>query len=183
VVKGLGSHLTHVPLVSGATILRKGEPALILNVFDIFAEAEKMEGKSIKDIVSAREVKKRLPRILVVDDSITTRTIEKNILERANYEVVTAVSAEDALEEVERADPMFDLFVCDVDMPGMNGFELTEKLRASPATRNQPVIICTSRASDEDKRRGISVGAQAYIVKGAFDQNVLLNTVKSLIGE
>lgn len=183
VVKGLGTHLTYVPLISGATILRKGEPALILNVFDIFHEAEKMEGRSIKDIVSARDEKKRLPRILVVDDSITTRTIEKNILERANYEVTTAVSAEDALEKIEIAEPMFDLFVLDVDMAGLNGFELTERLRAEARTKNQPVIILTSRASDEDKRQGINVGAQAYIVKGAFDQNVLLNTVKSLIGD
>jgi CheY-like chemotaxis protein len=78
---------------------------------------------------------------------------------------------------------MFDLFVIDIDMPGIDGFELTEKLRADARTRNQPVIILTSRAADEDKRRGIAVGAQAYIVKGAFDQNVLLDTVKSLIGD
>lgn len=182
-VKALGSHLARVPLVSGATILRKGEPALILNVFDIFEEAERMEGKHIKDIVSVWEKEQRLPRILVVDDSITTRTIEKNILERAGYEVVTSVNGNEALEEMDRAEPMFDLFVIDVDMPGINGFELTEKLRKDPRSKAVPVIIVTSRASDEDKRKGISVGAQAYIVKGSFDQNVLLDTVKSLIGD
>jgi two-component system chemotaxis sensor kinase CheA len=181
-VKGLGENMAHAPLVSGATILRKGEPALILNVFDIFAEAEDLEGKSIKDMVKAWEREKRLPRILVVDDSITTRTIEKNILERAGYEVTAAVNGEEALSEVDGADPMFDLFVVDIDMPGIDGFELTEKLRADARTSSQPVIILTSRAADEDKRRGIAVGAQAYIVKGAFDQNVLLETVKSLIG-
>jgi CheY-like chemotaxis protein len=78
---------------------------------------------------------------------------------------------------------MYDLFVVDVDMPGMDGFALTEKLRQEARTHDLPVIILTSRATDEDKRRGIAVGAQAYIIKGSFDQNVLLETVRSLIGE
>ena len=105
------------------------------------------------------------------------------VVRRLGYEVETAVHAEDGLDKVNQADPMYDLFVVDVDMPGINGFELTERLRQDPRTMEVPVIICTSRASDEDKRRGITVGAQGYIVKGAFDQNVLLDTVKSLIGE
>ncbi|HUT55165.1 MAG TPA: hybrid sensor histidine kinase/response regulator [bacterium] len=182
-VKSLGAQLARAPLLSGATILRKGEPALILNVFDIFAEAGRIEGKGILEMIAAREKQERPPRVLVVDDSITTRTIEKNILEREGYEVVTAVSGEEALVEVERSDPMFDVFVVDVDMPGIDGFDLTERLRAGAKTKAIPVIIVTSRTSDEDKRRGIAVGAQAYIVKGSFDQNVLLDTVKSLIGE
>ncbi len=181
-VKTLGSKMNKVPLVSGATILRKGEPSLILNVFDIFAEAERMGGKKIKEAASVRQ-KKASPRVLVVDDSITTRTIEKNILERAGYDVYTAVSAEEAIETLDETGWNFDVFVIDVDMPGMNGFELTERLRADARTADTPVIICTSRATDEDKRRGIQVGAQGYIVKGSFDQNVLLDTVKSLIGE
>ncbi len=182
-VKSLGVQLARSPFLSGATILRKGEPALILNVFDIFAEAERIEGKGILEMIAAREKQERPPRVLVVDDSITTRTIEKNILEREGYEVVTVVNGEEALIEVERSDPMFDVFVVDVDMPGIDGFDLTERLRAGTKTKATPVIIVTSRASDEDKRRGIAVGAQAYIVKGSFDQNVLLDTVKSLIGE
>ena len=182
-VKGLDERLAHAPLISGATILRKGEPALILNVFDLFAEAEGIEGRGIRETISERGGERRLPRVLVVDDSITTRTIEKNILERAGYEVATVVDAEQALAEVGDADPMYDLFVVDVDMPGMDGFDLTEKLRQQARTHDLPVIILTSRATDDDKRRGIAVGAQAYIVKGSFDQNALLETVRSLIGE
>ncbi|MFO8057397.1 MAG: hybrid sensor histidine kinase/response regulator [bacterium] len=182
-VKSLGSRLQKASLVSGATILRKGEPALILSVFDIFAEALRMEERGgIKQKVVSREKERHIPRILVVDDSITTRTIEKNILDRAGYEVTTAVDGTEALARMEDAGP-FDLFVLDVDMPGLDGFELTERLRENERTSETPVVICTSRASDEDKRKGISVGAQAYIVKGSFDQNVLLDTVKSLIGE
>ncbi len=182
-VKGLGAYLSRAPFISGATILRKGEPALILNVFDVFSESKGIRTAGIKKMVSESEGETRAPRILVIDDSITTRTIEMNILERAGYDVTTAVSAEDALDKLKGAPRDFDLFVVDVDMPGMNGFELTEKLKGRPETSAQPVIILTSRASDEDKRRGIAVGAQAYIVKGSFDQNVLLDTVKSLIGD
>lgn len=180
-VKSLGRQLTRAPLCSGATILRRGEPALILNVFDIFREAEGAAASGIREEALARQTEHRLPRILVVDDSITTRTIEKNILERAGYEVVTVVSGEEALAEMELAETMFDLFVIDVDMPGINGFELTERLRQDSRAKARPVIILTSRSSDEDRRKGIAVGAQAYIVKGGFDQNVLLETVKSLI--
>ncbi len=182
-VKSMGANLQKARMVSGATILRKGEPALILNVFDIFEEALRMhESSGIKKKVSFREEQRRVPRILVVDDSITTRTIEKNILDRAGYDVTVAVDGNEALGKMDDAEP-FDLFVLDVDMPGLDGFELTERLRGDARTSDIPVIICTSRASDEDKRKGISVGAQAYIVKGSFDQNVLLDTVKSLIGE
>ena len=95
----------------------------------------------------------------------------------------TAVSGEDALSTIETNDASFDLYVIDIDMPGINGFELTEQIRNDERSRTTPVIICTSRASDEEKRKGISVGAQAYIIKGSFDQNVLLDTVKSLIGD
>ena len=182
-VKSLGSHLTRTPFVSGATILRKGEPALILNIFDIFSESDRAQGKLIRELVAQTDVEKRTARVMVVDDSITTRTIEKNILERAGYEVTTAVSAENAIEQLDQAPEAFDIFVVDVDMPGKNGFQLTEIIRGRSDTQEVPVIICTSRATDEDKRMGIQVGAQAYIVKGSFDQNVLLETVKSLIGE
>ncbi len=181
IVKSLGNHLKSVHMVAGATILRKGEPALILNVFDIFAAAESWRGTGIKAEFDAQAIHDRVQHILVVDDSITTRTIEKNILERSGYKIDLAVNGEEALKKAAQKD--YDLFVVDVEMPGITGFELTEKLRQDERTQDTPVIICTSLSSDEHKRRGIEVGAQAYIVKGAFDQNVLIQTVRSLIGE
>jgi len=117
----------------------------------------------------------------VVDDSITTRIMEKSILEASGYNVELAVSGEEAEEKIAKKD--YRLVVTDIEMPGMDGFELTRRMRALEKTKDTPIIIVTSLASDEDKRRGIEVGAQAYIIKGTFDQTVLLNTVRSLVGE
>ena len=119
-------------------------------------------------------------RILVVDDSITTRTMERSILVSHGYQVEVAVSGEDALEKV--AGVQFDLVVSDVEMPGINGFELTRQLRVLDTYREVPIIIVSSLSRDEHKRQALEAGAQAYIVKGSFDQGTLLDTVESLIG-
>jgi two-component system, chemotaxis family, sensor kinase CheA len=177
IVKSLGAHLKSVRFISGATILRRGEPALILNVFDLFGAAESWRQAPV---VREAEAERRL-RVLVVDDSITTRIVEKNILERAGYQVHLAVSGEEAWDKAQVAD--YDLFVVDIEMPGMDGFELTGRLKAHERTKGRPVVFVTSRASDEDKRRAVAAGVQAYIVKGSFDQTVLLETVRTMIGE
>ncbi len=178
IVKTLGSHLKSVQYISGATILREGEPALILNVFDIFQAAE---GEITTVVRKKVEAGRPARKILVIDDSITSRIVEKNILERAGYQVDLAVDGQEALDMIETAD--YHLFVVDIEMPRIDGFELTRRLREIEKTQEVPVIIITSRASDQDKRTGIKVGAQAYIVKKTFDQDVLLETVKRLIGE
>jgi len=178
VVKGTGSQLRSVEFFSGATILGDGTPLLILSVPDLFNEGQ--IGKTrLRDAYAKEQSDQRRGRILVVDDSITTRTMEKNILEAHGYEVTIAVSGFDALAKL--ADAVFDLMISDVEMPGMTGFELTREVRQQEATRNMPVIICTSLATDSHKRLGMEVGAQAYIVKGSFDQGTLLETVESLI--
>ncbi len=176
VVRGLGSQLKRVEFFSGATILGDGSPALILSVVDLFGEGAIGSGARLKQQVPAKAVQKG--RILVVDDSITTRTMEKNILETHGYQVTVAVSGPDALEKLNVT--AFDLIVSDVEMPGMTGFELTRQVRDNERLRDLPVVIVTSLSSDEDRRRGMEVGAQAYIVKGHFDQGVLLETVETL---
>lgn len=180
VVKSMGEFLSGTMFTSGATILRQGEPAIILNVFDIFTAAEKLPRAGLREQWEKEKKERGQARILVVDDSITTRIMEKSILEAHGYQVDLAVSGEEAEEKL--AKETYDLIVTDVEMPGINGFELTQRIRNSDKTAEIPVIIVTSLASDEDKRKGIEVGAQAYIVKGSFDQTVLLNTVKSLVG-
>ncbi len=180
VVKGLGSQLKSVRFCSGVTILGDGAPALILSVPDLFSAGLEGGGSHLREEFAARRAATYKGRVLVVDDSITTRTMEKNILETHGYQVAVAVSGPDALTRL--AEQSFDLIVSDVEMPGMNGFELTARIREAEETRDLPVIIVTSLASDADRRKGIEVGAQAYIVKGAFDQGALLDTVESLIG-
>jgi len=178
VVRGLGSQLKRVEFVSGATILGDGSPALILSVADLFGEGALGAGSRHK--AQAAPSVGKSGRILVVDDSITTRTMERNILEARGYQVTVAVSGPDALDKL--AANAYDLIVSDVEMPGMTGFELTREVRRNERTRAIPVIIVTSLAADEDRRQGMEVGAQAYIVKGGFDQGVLLETVETLIG-
>jgi two-component system, chemotaxis family, sensor kinase CheA len=179
VVKGMGRQLKSVEFFSGATILADGSPALILSVPDLFGAHQGRGAELRKEFAEAR-AKARRGRVLVVDDSITTRTMEKNILETHGYDVMVAVSGTDALSKLAVSD--FDLVVSDVEMPGMTGFELTRRIRQMEHTRELPVIIVTSLSSNEDRRKGIEVGAQAYIVKGSFDQGTLLSTVETLIG-
>ena len=182
VAKGMGKQLKSVEYFSGATILGDGAPALILSVPDLFNASLSGQGSRLRQELEGTRVKARKGRILVVDDSITTRTMEKNILETHGYEVTIAISGPDALSKIASVEFTFDLVVSDVEMPGMTGFELTRKLRDMEHTREIPVIIVSSLASDADKRQGIEAGAQAYIVKGSFDQGTLLSTVETLIG-
>jgi len=180
VVKGLGGQLKRVRHTFGATIMGDGNPALILDVPDIFATAEGVASGGLRKALQESQTVAVRGRVLVVDDSITTRTMEKSILLANGYDVVIAVSAEDALEKI--GESAFDLVISDVEMPGLNGFELTARLRSLDEYRTVPVIIVSSLAKDEHKRKAIEAGAQAYIVKGAFEQGTLLDTVESLIG-
>jgi two-component system chemotaxis sensor kinase CheA len=116
--------------------------------------------------------------LLVVEDSITTRTLLKNILEAAGYDVWTAVDGVDALTRLRER--TFDLVVSDVMMPRMNGFDLTAKIRADKHLAETPVVLVTAQESREDQERGIDVGASAYIIKSSFDQSNLLETISRL---
>ena len=119
-------------------------------------------------------------RVLVIDDSLTTRMLEQSILESAGYDVTTATSAEQGLE-LARAS-RYALCLVDVEMPGMDGFAFVERLRGDAVLHDVPAILVTSRSSPEDRQRGLAVGAQAYIVKGEFDQGALLDRIKVLVG-
>lgn len=180
IVKGMGKQLRRVEFFSGVTIMGDGSPVLILAVPDLFSSGRSQESTTLRQ--AHEEVRRRAEkgRVLVVDDSITTRTMEKNILEAHGYRVTVACSGPDALQRLAEAD--YDLIVSDVEMPGMTGFELTAAIRRNERTKGTPVIIVSSLASDEDKRMGLKAGAQAYIVKGNFDQGALLETVETLIG-
>jgi len=179
VVKDLGCQLKSLEYFSGSTILGDGTPALIISVADLFAASQGRQALQLRQTYEKEQNKAKRGRVLVVDDSITTRTMEKNILETNDYEVVIAVSGFDALDKLDAGS--FDLMVSDVEMPGMTGFELTKKVRQREDTRDLPVIIVTSLASDDHRRQGMEAGAQAYIVKGSFKQGVLLDTVETLI--
>jgi len=159
-------------IVAGASLDMEGNAQWVLDPQRLVMAAQHAGASS-----PARE-RPRIP-ILVIDDSLTTRMLERSILESAGYDVELAVSGEDALEKAGRN--LYALFLVDVDMPGMDGFTFIARTRADPALRDIPAILVTSRAAPEDLQRGREVGASGHIVKGEFDQGVLLTRIGELV--
>lgn len=184
VVKGLGRHLDRVSGIAGASVMGNGEVILILQVSDLIKLAMQGVSSSVvaekpAEAVNLTTGKPQL-HILVVDDSITTRTLEKNILEAAGYDVQLANDGLEAINLVS-TNTLPDLIISDIAMPRLDGFELTKRLKDEERTSHIPVILVTSLDSPEDKAHGIEAGADAYIVKSSFDQNNLLDTIEQLI--
>jgi two-component system, chemotaxis family, sensor kinase CheA len=158
--------------VTGIAFDSQGDPELVLDPEGLLAlSAEASKGD---DDAAAIE-----RRILVIDDSLTTRMLEQSILEAAGYQVDVASCAEEGLEKA--LQNRYGLIVCDVEMPGMNGYEFTKETRSRPELQAIPVIMVTSLASEESRRRGRDAGVSAYIVKGEFDQGGFLRTVGELL--
>ena len=182
VVKGLGAPLRRVRHVSGAAVLGTGAVVVILSPADLFKSALGNVEAAPRQTVSLEptprsEAPKR--RVLVVDDSVMTRTLERTILESAGYSVVVATDGSHALEML-RQTPV-DAIVSDVEMPRMTGLELTAAVRQDERWRHLPIVLVTSLDAPEHVERGAAAGADAYIVKGRFDQNDLLQTVGRLL--
>jgi len=179
-VKNIGKPLLRVRNVAGATILASGVPAVILNTADLLKSAVRSAAAGVARVVAPESAEeKRARNILVADDSVTSRMLLKNILDSAGYSVVTAVDGVDALTALKSSE--FDLLVSDVEMPRMDGFDLTAKIRADQKLAELPVVLVTALGSREHQERGIDVGANAYIVKSSFDQSNLLEVIRKLI--
>ena len=185
VVKGLGELVPRLPAVAGAGVQPDGSILLVLEAAGLIERARRMDnGDRSQEAAGGggheETVPQRAASILVVDDALTVRELQRSIFENAGYSVRVAVNGEEALVEISHERP--DLVLTDVQMPRMDGFELTEAIRKQPALASLPVIILTSRGSDEDRRRGLDVGADGYIVKSGFDQAALLSAVERLLG-
>jgi two-component system chemotaxis sensor kinase CheA len=178
VIKNLGRQLRRVRHVAGATILGDGRLVIVLNSVDLMKSIFTGQGYSGSLIVEAEPVRRH--RLLVVDDSITTRTLQKHILEKAGYEVISASDGEEAWEYLKRE--IVHLVISDVNMPNMDGIELTKAIKTNNATANLPVLLVTSLGDAQDRLRGMEAGADAYIVKTNYDQNEIIETIKHYIG-
>jgi two-component system chemotaxis sensor kinase CheA len=178
-IKSLGKHLGKVKNVGGAIIMPNGEVVVVLDIADLIAHSAlslpQATGKG-----RAPKSKLKEKKILIVEDAFSTRELEKSILETHGYLVDTAVDGLDALDRM--ADNQYDLVVSDVEMPRMNGFELCKTLKNNEGYKDIPFVMVTALQKEEDKRRGIEVGAAAYIVKSAFEQSNLLDTIERLVG-
>jgi two-component system chemotaxis sensor kinase CheA len=176
-VKPLRKPLVRVRHIVGATVLGSGQVAPILNVADLLKSARQTRGPATRVAAAAKPVEAKA--VLVAEDSITSRTLIKGILESAGYKVKTAVDGMEAFTLL-RAEK-FDLVVSDVEMPRLNGFDLTARIRADKKLAELPVVLVTALETREDRERGIDVGASAYIIKSRFDQSDLLDAIRRLV--
>ncbi|HUZ17762.1 MAG TPA: response regulator, partial [Spirochaetia bacterium] len=179
VVKSLGPQLFRVRNILGASVLGSGALVPVLNVADLVLSATSESQREKRPSDADKKPSFAAQTILVAEDSITSRTLLRNILESRGYIVVTAVDGREALTALKQR--TFDLLVSDVDMPRMNGFELTAAVRRDEKLAELPVVLVTSLESREDREKGIESGANAYIVKSSFDQSNLLEIAERLL--
>lgn len=179
VVKTLGRRIRKVKGLSGATLLGDGRIALLLNVADLLRAAREISrvDTTPRDVEGTASVDR--PRVLVVDDSVTTRSLVKSVLEAAGYRVMAAADGAEAWRMLQEHGA--DLVVADVEMPRMTGFELTDAIRRSRRFAELPVVLVTGLEKDEDRRRGLEAGADAYLGKSTFDQARLLDVISQIL--
>ncbi|MGE5504267.1 MAG: response regulator [Actinomycetota bacterium] len=177
-VKDIGVPAARGTMVAGGVLLEDGTVALVLNPFEIVETFRKSGSIRVLTTVE-RAAEARVPVILVVDDSLTTRTLEKSILEAHGYQVRLAVDGIEALTRL-RAEHV-DLVISDVQMPRLDGFGLLQAIKGDPALKKLPVVLVTSLEAREDRERGLALGADAYVVKRKFDQKELLETIGQFV--
>jgi two-component system chemotaxis sensor kinase CheA len=174
----LQGRLEGLPLASAVAVLPGGELAVVLTSRELVDLAH---GGPAAAVAQARRVERVTRRVLLADDAATTRALARSILEASGYEVAAAPDGEEAWALLQREGA--DIVLSDVEMPRMNGFELTRAIRQSPRFSKLPVVLLTALESEEDRRRGLDAGADAYLVKGAFDQRQLVDTIAELLEE
>jgi chemotaxis protein histidine kinase CheA len=184
VVKDLGPFLGRPPVISGATIDGDGSVVCLVDLRELGEESSERGSASYSTLfastASSEVPVQRRARVLVVEDSVGVRELQRAILESAGYDVTTAVDGTEGAARL--IDEPADLVLSDVEMPGMDGFALTRTIRRTKGWEQVPVVIMTSRGGDDDQRAGLDAGASAYLLKTEFDQEQLVETVRRLVG-
>jgi two-component system, chemotaxis family, sensor histidine kinase and response regulator WspE len=184
VVQALDPRLGKVKDISAAALLDDGTPALIIDVEDMVRSMEKLaHADRLEKVQHDREdaPERRRKRVLVVDDSLTVRELQRKLLDHYGYDIEVAVDGMDGWNAVRGG--RFDLVITDIDMPRMDGIELVGLIKRDPKLRSLPVMILSYKDRDEDRRRGLEAGADYYLTKGSFHDDTLLQSVVDLIGE
>jgi two-component system chemotaxis sensor kinase CheA len=191
VVKGLSRLLPRTDMLAGASVEPDGSILLVLDALGTIDRARSALGAATTHPVepeaaptttttSTTTASTKRASILVVDDALTIRELERSILERAGYQVTTASDGVEALARL--AEAPVDLVLTDVEMPRMGGIELTAAIRAHPTLANIAILVLTSLDSEQDRQRGLDAGADGYIVKSAFDETALLAAIDRVLG-
>ncbi len=176
-VKGLGKQCKHIKNIMAATVMESGNVVPILNPIDLIHSSTKISVSQTSIEVKQEQAPKK--EVLLVEDSATTRLFLKSILESVGYKVKAAVDGVEALEVLQRQ--KVDLILTDIQMPRMDGFTLIEHIKAVASLKDLPIIICTSQGSQQDRERGMDLGANAYLDKSSFTQKELLQLLKNLL--
>lgn len=184
-VQSLDPRLGKIDDISATALLEDGSPVLIIDVDDLVYSVDSLIKKNrigkVQQTLS-EVLEQELKHILVVDDSLTVREVERNLLEKAGYSVDIAVDGRDGWNAI-RSNQNYDLIISDIDMPRMDGFELVRLIKSDRSYSSIPVIIVSYKERAEDRRRGLDAGADYYLTKGSFHDNTFLNAVTDLIGE
>jgi two-component system sensor histidine kinase and response regulator WspE len=183
-VRPLDPRLGKVPDISSASLLENGHPVLIVDVEDLVLSIDNvLMGRRLSRLEFERiaQQTRRAKRILVVDDSITVRELERQLLQSRGFTVDVAVDGMDGWNAIRGAD--YDLVVTDIDMPRMDGIGLVSLVKNDPTRRHIPVVIVSYKDRDEDRLRGLDAGANRYLTKSSFHDETFLHTVIDLIGE
>jgi two-component system sensor histidine kinase and response regulator WspE len=184
-VRPLDPRLGKVPNLNSASVLEDGWPVLIIDVEDLVRSIDNLvHGRRLRASWrrdGSQVVERRARSILVVDDSITVRELERQLLESRGYHVETAVDGVDGWNSARAG--RFDLIVSDIDMPRMDGIQLVRHIKQDPRLASVPVVIVSYKEREEDRLRGLDAGADVYLTKSSFRDETFLNTVSDLIGE
>jgi two-component system, chemotaxis family, sensor kinase CheA len=180
VVKAFSALVPRLDVLAGASIEADGSILLVLDPPGLIERSRHGSSRRVDHNKAPTAPRRKGGRLLVVDDALTVRELQRTILERAGFDVTVANDGIEALAHLENE--VFDLVLTDIEMPRMNGFELTEHIRAHATLSNVAILMLTSLASDTDRRRGMDVGADGYIVKSSFDEQSLLAAVDRLVG-
>jgi two-component system, chemotaxis family, sensor histidine kinase and response regulator WspE len=184
-VRPLDPRLGKVPDINSASVLEDGVPVLIIDVEDLVRSIDNLLGgrrlRSIATATTASDAPRGPKRVLVVDDSITVRELERQLLEARGYAVDVAVDGLDGWNAVRGG--QYQLVISDVDMPRMDGIELVRSIKGDPRLQSLPVVIVSYKEREEDRMRGLDAGADAYLTKSSFHDQTLLDTVADLIGD
>jgi chemosensory pili system protein ChpA (sensor histidine kinase/response regulator) len=177
VVKNIGPQLARVPGIAGATVLADGQIVLIVNPVQL---ALRLRASPVQSVPELEIVRSAAPVVMVVDDSLTVRKITSRMLEREGYQVLTAKDGVEALEQLRNTLP--DAMLVDIEMPRMDGFELTKNLRSDPRLQKIPVIIISSRIADKHREHAMQLGVSAFLGK-PYQESDLLERIAGFVAE
>jgi two-component system sensor histidine kinase and response regulator WspE len=184
VVQPMDTRLGKIKDIAAAAVMEDGSPILIIDVEDMIHSIEKLAASQRLNKVHSSVTESsaiRRKRVLVVDDSLTVRELERKLLDHHGYDVEIAIDGMDGWNAARAGH--FDLIITDIDMPRMDGIELVSLIKKHPTLKSVPVMIVSYKDREEDRQRGLNAGADYYLTKGSFHDDTLLQAVVDLIGE